>query len=99
MTFNSLQYAAFLPIVVLIYWRLSRRAQNVFLLGASYLFARSSPKLRQRLLASRLAAPLRRYEETRCMTAGLGAMRSVMVRPSIMGRTSTLERSSHSLTT
>jgi alginate O-acetyltransferase complex protein AlgI len=37
-TFNSLQYAAFLPIVVLTYWQLSRRAQNVFLLGASYLF-------------------------------------------------------------
>jgi uncharacterized membrane protein YbaN (DUF454 family) len=42
---------------------------TIFLLGASYLFARSSPRLRQRLLGSRLAAPLRRYEETRRMPA------------------------------
>jgi D-alanyl-lipoteichoic acid acyltransferase DltB (MBOAT superfamily) len=38
MTFNSLQYAAFLPVVLLIYWRLGRRGQNVLLLLASYLF-------------------------------------------------------------
>jgi len=37
-TFNSLQFAAFLPIVLMIYWQLSRRGQNLFLLGASYLF-------------------------------------------------------------
>jgi alginate O-acetyltransferase complex protein AlgI len=37
-TFNSLQYAAFLPIVLLIYWRLPRRPQNVLLLIASYVF-------------------------------------------------------------
>jgi uncharacterized membrane protein YbaN (DUF454 family) len=41
---------------------------TIFLLGAAWLFAHSSPKLRERLLASRLGAPLRRYEETRCMT-------------------------------
>lgn len=38
MTFNSLQYAAFLPLVLIAYWMLGRRAQNVLLLGASYLF-------------------------------------------------------------
>lgn len=38
MTFNSLQYLAFLPLVLAIYWRLPRRAQNLFLLGASYVF-------------------------------------------------------------
>ena len=38
MTFNSLQYALFLPCVFLLYWSLSRRRQNVLLLGASYLF-------------------------------------------------------------
>lgn len=38
MTFNSLQYAAFLPIVLLIYWQLPRRPQNVVLLVASYVF-------------------------------------------------------------
>lgn len=38
LTFNSLQYAAFLPIVVLMYWRLRRDAQNVLLLVASYIF-------------------------------------------------------------
>jgi uncharacterized membrane protein YbaN (DUF454 family) len=42
---------------------------TIFLLGASWFFANSSPKLRRRLLASRLAAPLRRYEENRHMTA------------------------------
>jgi uncharacterized membrane protein YbaN (DUF454 family) len=52
---------------------------TIFLLGASWLFARSSPKLRERLLASRLAGPLRRYEETGRMTArskaaAIGAM-------------------------
>ena len=38
MTFNSLQYAAFLPLVVIVYWMLGRRAQNVLLLAASYVF-------------------------------------------------------------
>lgn len=38
MTFNSLQYAAFLPLVVVVYWQLGRRGQNLLLLGASYLF-------------------------------------------------------------
>jgi alginate O-acetyltransferase complex protein AlgI len=37
-TFNSLQYLVFLPVVLGIYWRLGRRAQNLFLLAASYLF-------------------------------------------------------------
>jgi alginate O-acetyltransferase complex protein AlgI len=37
-TFNSLQYAVFLPAVFLVYWRLRRREQNVLLLAASYLF-------------------------------------------------------------
>ena len=38
MTFNSLQYAAFLVGVLLIYWRLPMRGQNLLLLGASYWF-------------------------------------------------------------
>ncbi|HMC38315.1 MAG TPA: MBOAT family protein [Acidimicrobiales bacterium] len=38
MTFNSLQYAAFLAGVLLIYWRLPMRGQNLLLLGASYWF-------------------------------------------------------------
>jgi len=37
-TFNSLQYAVFLPLVLVVYWMLPRRAQNVLLLAASYLF-------------------------------------------------------------
>jgi D-alanyl-lipoteichoic acid acyltransferase DltB (MBOAT superfamily) len=37
-SFNSLQYAAFLPCVFLLYWALSHRRQNLLLLGASYLF-------------------------------------------------------------
>jgi D-alanyl-lipoteichoic acid acyltransferase DltB (MBOAT superfamily) len=37
-TFNSLQYAAFLPAIVALYWVLPRRGQNVLLLGASYFF-------------------------------------------------------------
>jgi alginate O-acetyltransferase complex protein AlgI len=37
-TFNSLQYAAFLPAVLLVYWNLQRRGQNLLLLAASYLF-------------------------------------------------------------
>jgi D-alanyl-lipoteichoic acid acyltransferase DltB (MBOAT superfamily) len=37
-TFNSLQYAAFFPLVLVIYWVLRRRAQNVLLLIASYVF-------------------------------------------------------------
>ena len=38
MTFNSFEYALFLPVVVLIYWRLNHKSQNVLLLVASYLF-------------------------------------------------------------
>jgi len=38
MTFNSLQYAAFLAVVVFVVWQLPRRARNGFLLAASYLF-------------------------------------------------------------
>ena len=38
MTFNSLQYAAFFGVVLLAYWRLPRRGQNVLLLVASYIF-------------------------------------------------------------
>src|SRR5579864_5493149 len=38
MTFNSLQYAVFLPVVLIIYWRLRRTGQNWLLLAASYLF-------------------------------------------------------------
>src|SRR5688500_15156828 len=37
-TFNSLQYAVFLAVVLLIYWQLGRRPQNVLLLVASYAF-------------------------------------------------------------
>jgi len=36
--FNSLQYALFLPVVFVIYWQLGRRAQNLLLLFASWLF-------------------------------------------------------------
>lgn len=38
MRFNSFDYLAFLPLVLLIYWLLPRRAQNVFLIGVSYFF-------------------------------------------------------------
>ncbi|MGI8491602.1 MAG: MBOAT family O-acyltransferase, partial [Acidimicrobiales bacterium] len=38
MTFNSLQYAAFLPLVFALYWVLARRSQNLLLLAASYFF-------------------------------------------------------------
>ena len=38
MLFNSLAYAVFLPVVLLIYYSLAHRAQNVFLLAASYVF-------------------------------------------------------------
>lgn len=38
MTFNSLQYAVFLAVVLAVYWRLGRRSQNLLLLAASYLF-------------------------------------------------------------
>jgi D-alanyl-lipoteichoic acid acyltransferase DltB (MBOAT superfamily) len=37
-TFNSLQYAVFLPLVLAVYWRLSHRGQNALLLLASYAF-------------------------------------------------------------
>ena len=38
MSFNSLQYAAFLAVVVGVTWRLRHQQQNVFLLVASYVF-------------------------------------------------------------
>jgi D-alanyl-lipoteichoic acid acyltransferase DltB (MBOAT superfamily) len=38
MLFNSYVYFAFLTLVVIVYWRLSWRQQNVFLLVASYFF-------------------------------------------------------------
>jgi len=40
MLFDSPAYFIFLIPVVLIYWRLNRQQQNVFLLLASYLFLR-----------------------------------------------------------
>jgi alginate O-acetyltransferase complex protein AlgI len=36
--FNSLEYALFLPFVLLVYFRLRHRQQNVFFLAASYVF-------------------------------------------------------------
>jgi alginate O-acetyltransferase complex protein AlgI len=38
LTFNSLQYALFLPVVVIGYWLLPRRVRQLWLLGASYVF-------------------------------------------------------------
>ena len=38
MLFDSPAFAIFLIVVVLLYWRLNRRWQNIFLLGASYFF-------------------------------------------------------------
>jgi D-alanyl-lipoteichoic acid acyltransferase DltB (MBOAT superfamily) len=38
MIFHSLEFLAFVVLLVLIYWRLSHRAQNVLLLAASYVF-------------------------------------------------------------
>jgi alginate O-acetyltransferase complex protein AlgI len=38
MTFHSLSFLAFFIVVVAVYWRLPHRAQNVFVLAASYLF-------------------------------------------------------------
>ena len=38
MVFNSLEFAVFLPVVLLVYWRLSHKSQNRMLLVASYLF-------------------------------------------------------------
>ena len=38
MIFHSLAFVVFFVVVVIVYWRLPHRAQNVFLLGASYLF-------------------------------------------------------------
>ncbi|HEX4388400.1 MAG TPA: MBOAT family protein [Steroidobacteraceae bacterium] len=38
MYFDSTVYIVFLALVVLVYWRLRLRAQNLFLLGASYFF-------------------------------------------------------------
>jgi alginate O-acetyltransferase complex protein AlgI len=36
--FNSIEYAVFLPVVLVLYWSLGRRGQNVVLLVASYVF-------------------------------------------------------------
>src|SRR5579863_5704609 len=38
MYFDSTVYIVFLTLVVLVYWRLPFRAQNLFLLAASYFF-------------------------------------------------------------
>ena len=38
MWFDTPAYVLFLVVVVLVYWRLGRTSQNVFLLAASYLF-------------------------------------------------------------
>ena len=38
MTFNSVEFALFLPLVVALYWQLGLRGQNRFLLVASYVF-------------------------------------------------------------
>ena len=38
MTFNSVQYAVFLAIVVIVYWQLPRPYRKYLLLGGSYLF-------------------------------------------------------------
>ena len=38
MIFHSLSFVVFFVVVVTVYWRLPHRWQNVFLLGASYLF-------------------------------------------------------------
>ncbi len=41
MLFNSIEFALFLPVVFLLYWfvfRRSLRAQNLFVVAASYLF-------------------------------------------------------------
>ncbi|MGB5986208.1 MAG: MBOAT family O-acyltransferase [Desulfobacterales bacterium] len=38
MSFNSIEYLIFLPAVLLVYWLLPHRDQNILLLGASYLF-------------------------------------------------------------
>jgi len=38
MIFNSFEFAIFFPVVFAIYWMLRLRAQNIFLLLASYVF-------------------------------------------------------------
>jgi len=38
MVFNSLQFAVFFPIVLVLYWQLRRRGQNILLLAASWFF-------------------------------------------------------------
>ncbi|MBU1417959.1 MAG: MBOAT family protein [Proteobacteria bacterium] len=38
MSFNSIDFLLFFPFVLLVYWFLPRRTQNLFLLGASYFF-------------------------------------------------------------
>ena len=38
MVFHSLDFAAFFVLVVVLYWRLGHRAQNLLLLVASYVF-------------------------------------------------------------
>ena len=38
MIFHSLAFVVFFVVVVTVYWRLPHRAQNLLLLGASYVF-------------------------------------------------------------
>ena len=38
MIFNSLEFAIFLPLVLMVYYSLSKKAQNFWLIGASYVF-------------------------------------------------------------
>ena len=38
MSFNSIDFLIFLPVVLIIYWLLPHRGQNIFLLSASYFF-------------------------------------------------------------
>jgi alginate O-acetyltransferase complex protein AlgI len=38
MSFNSIAFLLFFPVIVLFYWMLPRRGQNIFLLAASYFF-------------------------------------------------------------
>ena len=38
MIFHSLEYLLFLPVVLVVYWLLGRKAQVLFLIAASYFF-------------------------------------------------------------
>jgi len=38
MIFNSLEFLVFLIIVFLVYWKLERKKQNIFLIICSYIF-------------------------------------------------------------